>query len=123
MFTTTQRSFISEWGVGSPNLQQIGYQPEGDIVYNVGWNDGQKANSTLPGTTKDINAKTRPSGWRGPTANDTKDVNSHYFCRAGTSATGTACGLVPGASVAQSADIAATDSTKVYNKALNQVTF
>lgn len=124
---TTERSFISEWGVGSPNLQQIGYQPEGDIVYNVGWESAQTA-ANLPGTTTNINATTRPSDWRGPVAARPADVNSHALCSMAGSLnpTGTACGLVPGASVATSAAIsnaAATGSVAVDNVAINQVTF
>lgn len=46
--------FINEWKYGTPNLLQMGFYPEGDIFYNVGWDS---ANNRGGGGIVDINTE------------------------------------------------------------------
>lgn len=72
----SERSFAAEWNYGSSNLQQIGYDIEGNnMLYNCGWNNAQKAGT---GTDVNIAAGTaRPTGYRGPFSNDI-DITSTF---------------------------------------------
>ena len=33
----TERTFIAEWGYGTPNFHQLGFFPRGNYFYNAGW--------------------------------------------------------------------------------------
>ena len=67
--------FAAEWGVGTPNLIQMGYSPEGQIQYNIGWENSQTA--AIPATAN-VNAITRPGNYRGPTvaSGDINKINT-----------------------------------------------
>ncbi len=73
----SERSFIAEWNYGSANLQQIGYSVEGsNMLYNCGWNNSQKQADPA---TKNVNIESsadRPTGYRGPIANDDDVTNT-----------------------------------------------
>ena len=39
----TERTFIGEWGYGTPNFHQLGFFPRGNYFYNAGWETGHTA--------------------------------------------------------------------------------
>ena len=78
----TMKAFISEWGYASPNLVQIGFEPEGDLNYEIGWKDGHKT----PSNGLDLNQITQVPGYYGPKAEDPDYVNASAVC--GTRYTG-----------------------------------
>lgn len=69
----SETSFVAEWGYGSANLAQIGYDVDGsNMLYNCGWNNGQTA-----GTTNNVNQLTRAVGlYRGPLPTDIDQVST-----------------------------------------------
>ena len=71
----SERSFAAEWNYGSANLQQIGYAVEGsNMLYNCGWHNTQ---ATADGTNVNVAlGGTRPTGYRGPLANDATITNT-----------------------------------------------
>ena len=60
---TSLTAFAAEWGAGTPNLLQMGYSPEGQLQYNIGWTATQQ--NAIP-ATMNINSTTRPGNYRGP---------------------------------------------------------
>ena len=69
---TAERAFVTEWSFGTSNLKQMGYQPDGEMLYNCGWPQGQK--DAFNGTN--VNSATRAAGYRGPLAADDTHVSS-----------------------------------------------
>ncbi len=71
----TEIAFISEWGVGTASLVQLGFNTDGAVTYNAGWAAAQKTT-----TNNNVNTITRPAGFRGPlpqTAADVDKVSTH----------------------------------------------
>ena len=54
---TSQKTFSGQWGVGSPNLRQIGVALDGGIVYRSGFTGQPAANNP--------NIATRLANYRG----------------------------------------------------------
>ena len=69
---TAERAFVTEWSFGTSNLVQMGYQPDGEMLYNCGWPQAQK--DAFSGTN--VNSATRTAGYRGPVAADDTQVSS-----------------------------------------------
>ena len=76
---TTELAFINEWGFGTTNLGQMGFQQEGELVYIVGWNT-QNAQATP--SARDVNQDDRNDltgegeKYRGPMSADESHVNN-----------------------------------------------
>ena len=70
---TAERAFVTEWSFGTSNLIQMGYQPDGQMLYNCGWPQSQK--NALAGNNN-VNQITRLSGYRGPLVADDATVSS-----------------------------------------------
>ena len=71
---TAQIAYASEHGFGSPNIDQIGFSPEGVIQYRVGFSQ----NTPTAGTN--YNLTTRPTGYRGPAARNINDIDTFVLC-------------------------------------------
>ena len=69
---TAERAFVTEWSFGTSNLVQMGYQPDGQMLYNCGWPQAQK--TAFSGIT--VNSTTRAAGYRGPLADNDATVSS-----------------------------------------------
>ena len=79
---TAQVAFIAEYGLGSPNLLQIGITPSGQVQYLTGFALGD--NSLGSSTTLDINKKARITGYRGPLAVELDHTHTFNICEGGT---------------------------------------
>ncbi len=78
---TAIQTFISQHGVGTPNLPQMGYQVSGSIIYDVGWAGADKVAAGV----LNPNLTTRPAGYTGPAAGDVDHVSTFEI---GTKAAG-----------------------------------
>ena len=76
---TAQTTFIAEYGLGTPNLKQVGITPGGKVQYLTGFDSGNGTNGTS-GTN--INMQTRgTTGYTGPLADDTRDLTTFNVCK------------------------------------------
>lgn len=81
-----ERSFIAEWTYGTTNFGQLGYVPNGDLSYNIGWaGPHRKAIIHSSECTGDCDINTEditklPSAYQGSAAADDRDVNTSTFC-------------------------------------------
>ena len=78
---TAQVAFIAEYGLGSPNIVQIGITPSGNIQYMTGFDGSVGSNGTLGNSALDINKTTRPTGYLGPIPQDEDDLTTFHACR------------------------------------------
>ena len=78
---TAQVAFIAEYGLGSPNLLQIGITPSGQVQYLTGFAVG---NNSLGTTGLNINSTGPVTGYRGPLAVDLTHTHTFNICRGGT---------------------------------------
>ena len=84
---TAQRAFITEWGVATPNLSQIGLEfGMQEMTYLVGWNTGH--NGASGGLNVNQIQANAPAGWRGPVPADTAIINTHLLVGAASVAFG-----------------------------------
>ena len=60
---TVETLFIDEWMYGTPNFFQMGFHPEGDIFYNVGW---PETNNTKGSTINETSVSSLPTNYKGP---------------------------------------------------------
>ena len=86
---TAEKAFISQYGMGSPNLNQIGFSLDGPVLYNAGWDKGTTGHVAPTPTNRNVNVGTRPNGYSGPEAGTTTDVSTHEI---GTMAFGVTAG-------------------------------
>ena len=56
-----QVSFITEWGYGTPNLRQMGYDQKGLAHYRAGWHTRDQRPVGV-----NVNSTTRAAGYNGP---------------------------------------------------------
>ncbi len=76
---TAETTFIAEYGLGSPNLLQIGFTPGGQIQYLTGFDSATGTNGTAG---ININMQTRgTTGYTGPLADDTRDLTTFNVCK------------------------------------------
>ena len=85
---TAQVSFSSEHGSASPNIDQIGFSPEGEIQYRVGFSNAVPTHGTT-----NVNLTNRPSGYKGPPARNVGDIDTIHLCNSGR---GSRCSLASG---------------------------
>ena len=57
----SQITFITEWGYGTPNLRQMGYDQKGLAHYRAGWHTRDQRPVGV-----NVNSTTRPVGYNGP---------------------------------------------------------
>ena len=71
---TAQTTFIAEYGLGTPNLIQMGITPGGQVQYLTGFDNVS--------TGIDINLlpANRPPGYTGPMASKTGDITTFHVC-------------------------------------------
>ncbi len=74
---TAETTFIAEYGLGSPNLLQIGFTPGGQIQYLTGFDSATGTNGTAG---IDINLLARPPGYTGPKASIPADITTFHVC-------------------------------------------
>ena len=74
---SAQVTFIAEYGLGSPNLLQIGITPGGQVQYLTGFDDGTGTKGT---NGININLPIRPTGYTGPKVAKSEDVNTFMVC-------------------------------------------
>ena len=67
---SAQIVFITEWGYGTANLRQMGYDQVGEAYYNAGWRVQDKR-----GIGVNVNSTTRTVGYRGPLAVDDRHTS------------------------------------------------
>ena len=79
---SAQVTFIAEYGLGSPNLLQIGITPGGQVQYLTGFATQGNLNAGAP--TLNINSKTRTLGYSGPVAEEVEYINTFNICAGGT---------------------------------------
>ena len=121
---SSQKSHIAEWRYGTPNLKQMGFQVEGDVLYMAGWHAND--NAAAPSTRNPNNANP-PAGYRGPAPANVNDVNTHVIAPTVPGATdpiGTTAIQLPRASVCDD-DGTVTDATKTScgcDETINAVT-
>ena len=81
-----QKFFITQWGYATTNFHQMGFYPEGDLWYNIGWKGGHRTAKIDSGECTgncDINTEDstkKPSMYGGPLTTDSKDVNTATYC-------------------------------------------
>ena len=75
-------TFVAEYGLGSPNLLQIGITPGGQVQYLTGF----ALDDNFLGTAANlnINLPTRTPGYSGPVADETEYINTFAICEGGT---------------------------------------
>ena len=71
---SAQVTFIAEYGLGTPNLIQMGITPGGQVQYLTGF--------ALDSPTLNINllSGSRPDGYTGPMAGNTADITTFHVC-------------------------------------------
>ena len=118
---TANMSFNLEWGYSTPNLYQMGFSPNGEILYNVGF-DSEEPTLVGSKTINNATASNRPDDYDGPPPppNDggTQGVdltNTGTVC--GSAAYGTACTFLstPSPIPATLTDSGTTYNIKVFN--------
>ena len=78
---TVQTTFIAEYGLGTPNLPQMGFTPGGQVQYLTGFDNSVGDQGTLPtGTPLNINKVVPPIGYSGPPATDIQQTNTFDLC-------------------------------------------
>ena len=80
-------TFIAEYGLGSPNLLQIGITPGGQVQYLTGFALDNNSLSAA-GATLNINLQTRPVGYSGPEAEEIEFINTFNICAGGNGTKG-----------------------------------
>ena len=80
-------TFIAEYGLGSPNLLQIGITPGGQVQYLTGFALNDNSLSAA-GATLNINLQTRPTGYSGPEAEEISFINTFNICEGGNGSLG-----------------------------------
>ena len=81
---TVQTTFIAEYGLGTPNLLQMGFTPGGQVSYLTGFDGSEGDDGTISaGGTLNINklAGSRPVGYTGPMATNVDHVNTFNLCK------------------------------------------
>ena len=73
-------TFIAEYGLGTPNLIQIGITPGGQVQYLTGF---AVDDNTLGTAGLNINLQNRPIGYSGPEAEEEEYINTFAICEGG----------------------------------------
>ena len=71
---TAQTTFIAEYGLGTPNLLQMGITPGGQVQYLTGFD------SASIGININLLPASRPDGYTGPMAKDIVDITTFNVC-------------------------------------------
>ena len=79
---TAQIAFIAEYGLGSPNLLQIGITPSGQVQYLTGFAIPDNYLGGSP--VLNINKTQRITGYRGPLAEEIEHTHTFNICEGGT---------------------------------------
>ena len=90
---SAQVTFIAEYGLGSPNLLQIGITPGGQVQYLTGFAIDDNTLGTA--AALNINLQTRTPGYSGPVAEEIEFINTFNICEGGNGALGRAHCNVP----------------------------
>lgn len=72
---TSERVFISNWGLGATNFHQLGFNPKGSLNYNVGWGD-----TTAPTGSGGDTTTNRPPRYSGPIVTTDSDHRNTEKC-------------------------------------------
>ena len=75
---TAHTTFIAEYGLGTPNLLQMGFTPGGQVHYLTGFDSATGTNGTAG---ININLVVRPIGYTGPKASNIADLTTFHICR------------------------------------------
>ena len=71
---TAQTTFIAEYGLGTPNLIQMGITPGGQVQYLTGFD------SVSTGININLLPANRPDGYTGPMASNIDDITTFHVC-------------------------------------------
>ena len=58
----SERTFIAEWGYGTPNFHQLGFFPRGNYFYNAGWD----SSSVKGDNVNKVNGSVTIADYKGP---------------------------------------------------------